>query len=366
MLSIAMIDSGGSPTLDTLKGAYFGPANRPFVGGAVTALRDRLRTASDANKEYLRYWHGYVVALRPLFLVFDYLQVRALNLALLTALALAVAASLWRRAGTGAAIAFVVAWVLVAPPVVAANLQYVSVFYIAMIGMLTAIALESRGPYEAWDLELFLCLGMATSYFDFLTAPLVTWGLPLLALLALMRFQVENGRDRWLVVRSSIAWVVGYVAFWAAKWFLGVVFAGPGALTDAAGAVSGHMVESTIIASRLQALAVNLGRIIPTAGAGIMKPPAQGAVPALVALALAGAVWFGLWRMSHRPVLNAGLVTTIIVVGLAPYAWYLVAAGHSIWNNFFTFRAQAVTVFSLGLAAAYSIDWAALRARRSA
>jgi len=366
MLSIAMIDRDGSPTLDTLQGAYFGPEDAPFIGGAVSALRDRLATSANANKQYLRYWHGYVVALRPLFLVFDYLQVRLFNLVALSTLALSVVVSLARRAGAGAAVAFIVAWLLVAPTVIAGNLQYVSVFYISMIGMLGVLALGTRRQPESWDVELFLSLGMATSFFDFLTAPLVTWGLPILTLLALVRSQTSHGGLPRLVVRSAGAWGIGYVAFWAAKWVLGMVFAGPQALADAAGAVSGHTVEGSDLLGRFQTIAINFGRLVPTSGGGIIKPTAQSAIPAGVALLLACTLWFVIWRMSRAPIRNASVVATILVVGVAPYVWYVLAAPHSSGNNFFTFRAQAVTVFALGLAAAYSIDWRALSARSRA
>lgn len=42
------------------------------------------------EKEYPRYWHGFLVLLKPLLLVFNYKQIRLINLVLLCALFLAV------------------------------------------------------------------------------------------------------------------------------------------------------------------------------------------------------------------------------------------------------------------------------------
>ena len=48
---------------------------------------------------YSRYWHGYLVILKPLLTVMGYLGIRGLNRILQTLLMLATAVILWRRHG---------------------------------------------------------------------------------------------------------------------------------------------------------------------------------------------------------------------------------------------------------------------------
>ena len=54
----------------------------------------------------------------------------------------------------------------------------------------------------------------------------------------------------------------------------------------------------------------------------------------------------------------------ILPIAVLPWAWYLFAANHSYWHNWFTFRAQAVTVAAMLLALSQMVDWRRLRIKK--
>ena len=51
----------------------------------------------DMIVSYGRYWHGYMLTLKPLLSVFNYSQIRVVNAAVVAALALWLVVLLWRR-----------------------------------------------------------------------------------------------------------------------------------------------------------------------------------------------------------------------------------------------------------------------------
>ena len=362
MLSLAYMDPDAT-ALDTFAGAYY----TGDMWDAVDALDNRVSARLDSDSWYQRYWQGYLVVLRSLLTWFTYDQIRVLNAVALGALSLASAVGLTWRLGPGAGLAFLVAAFAAAPPIVALNVQFVGVFYLALGGVLAVLALSRRYPTQRFDLELFAVLGIATAYFDMLTAPVVTLGLPLLTMVALdlkERGELRLARLEWQVLRSSATWAIGYAVFWASKWAL-VALTFPADLRIDVGEDLGHRYGSGYtLLQRLIVPAKNIANLVPNTRTletplGVTVDRALIVRVALtVGLALVAVIF--LWAISRlragEPVspwkgstpLARGL-WLLGAVGLYPYLWYLVVANHSDLHNYFTFRAQVVTVFALGL-----------------
>lgn len=70
----------------------------------------------------------------------------------------------------------------------------------------------------------FLIIGMLTSFFDFLTYPLFTLGMPLILISVLGTFSsVQKLCD---IVKNSIFWGIGYGGMWCGKWMVGSILTG--------------------------------------------------------------------------------------------------------------------------------------------
>lgn len=68
---------------------------------------------------------------------------------------------------------------------------------------------------------------MATSYFDFLTYPVASLGMPLIVWLLLHR--EENARARLARCCScGLCWAFGYAGMWAGKWALALLYGSEG------------------------------------------------------------------------------------------------------------------------------------------
>lgn len=362
MLSLAYMDPDAT-VLDTMAGAYYGGG----IWDAVDALDNRVTAHLDSDTWYQRYWNGYLVVLRALLTWFTYDQIRVANALALGALALAVAVGLTWRVRPGAAVAFLVAAFFCAPPIVALNVQFVGVFYIALLGMLAVLWLSRLRPARRYDLELFCVLGIATAYIDMLTAPVVTLGLPLLTLVAIeiSEGEVERiGHIAWTALRSSAVWAAGYALFWASKWALAATTFPADLQMGVGGDLSHRIGVGYTLLHRLIVPAKNLANLVPDTRTlatplGVVVDRALILRVALTVGAALVAVFFA-WAIARlradEPFLpwrgrtpRTAALWVLGVVGLFPYLWYVVVANHSELHNYFTFRAQAVTIFGVGL-----------------
>lgn len=178
-------------------------------------------------KDYSRYWHGYLLLLKPLYALFDYQQIREINRTIQYVLLLVVFLLIYKKE-KACLFPFAIMVALLAPTAIWKSLQFSSVYYI----MLFSIFAMLLNPKELLTgnkvIYLFLLSGIATAYFDFLTYPTVSMTVPLVFLCVR-----ESERTRscareslHLIMGCAFIWLIGYAGMWAGKWLLALVFGG--------------------------------------------------------------------------------------------------------------------------------------------
>lgn len=162
--------------------------------------------------------------LKPLLLFCSYMDIRMLNVLAQGTLLLYLLLQL-KKSGVrcipalGAALAVLHAWLL---PLC---LQYSTAWLTALAAMCLLVRFQSRFEKDGVVL-FFLGTGMVTSYVDFLTYPLITFGLPCVLWLMLEKDRQKNAL--LLLVQLALAWGIGYAGMWAGKWLLVLFLAVPG------------------------------------------------------------------------------------------------------------------------------------------
>ncbi|MDD4850320.1 MAG: hypothetical protein PHO10_06420 [Gemmiger sp.] len=296
---------------------------------------------------YARYWHGYLIYLRPLLLVFTYGQVRVISYLLGAAL---LGALLWRLAtvcGRRAAWWFGVSQLLVSCFFVPRQLQFFSCFAIAYLACLWVLA----KPRTATTLALGLvAVGAATAFIDLLVTPILTLGLPVTVWLLCPAGAAANtlGHGQMApknhrqglagcgtVVGGSVAWGAGYGCCWAAKWVLAGAITGNDVLGDAL-----HQASVRTAADTWRGMALTWGNIFrfiydTLAARGLFWP--------LVAVVL-GCVALFVLCLRGRAQLVAALPLALTAC-MAP-VWFAALRTHSIQHGWFTWRALCVTLFA--------------------
>ena len=124
---------------------------------------------------YARYWHGYLIWLRPLLCVMSITGVRVVQYLVLFALLAVILWQLRRQCGLRAMVWFAVSQLAVTVFWVPHQVQYFTTFCIAYAGCAWVLA----RPRRAGQLSIALVvLGTCTAFCDLLVTPIITLGLP--------------------------------------------------------------------------------------------------------------------------------------------------------------------------------------------
>lgn len=288
---------------------------------------------------YARYWHGYLIWLRPLLLVTDITGVRVVQYLVLAALFAAVAVLLRRRCGLRAAVWFAVSQLLVTAFWAPHQVQFFTCFAVAYAGCVWVLAKPRRSDDVCLAL---LVLGVVTSFCDLLVTPVLTLGLPLVCWLLEPQQRLRAGtRQCGIVVGGSLTWGVGYLLCWASKWVLAGLVTGQNVIADAL-----HQVGVRTAADSWHGMELTWSNILhfvytTLAGKHLFWP-----------LVLAVVLLLTLFAASIRDRQQLARALPLGLCALMTPAWFIVLRTHSIQHGWFTWRALGLTVFA-GLAFLY-------------
>lgn len=294
--------------------------------------------AFDSVASYSRYWHGYLLFLKPLLQVMDYHSVRILNGVVQTLVTAMICFLLVRRSMSVYVIPFLITYGMLMPVALAKALQYSSCFYAFSAGVLALLLIKK----EALDLRakwVFFCVGIGTAFFDLLTYPIAAYGIPAVFCLALTESESLKKRIGNLI-RNGIFWVVGYGGMWFAKWVFASVVTGENVIAVGTDALMNR--TSNIGADGIEQ--INLLSCEGINYAKFFTTPVTGLLIIFV-------LYFAVQCIRKRRELTLGSTgkkaLPYIVAGLAPVVWFAVAANHSQTHAWFTNKACAVSVLAL-------------------
>lgn len=336
MLSIAIYDNEQSVWVKAMKNYY---AMQSAESLASDSLYAYLKDEACYGENYARYWHGYLVILKPLLLLFSYSDLRILNIIVLTLLVAYVTSLLKKNISTGAGAVFLLAVAFLMPLTMYLCLDMANMLYVTLFAIIILLKKKDYWQEDNNALVYFFIIGMLTSYMDFLTYPLITLGIPLatyIVLLSCDRNQVLNGQN---TILSMIFWGLGYGGMWSAKWILASLISGENFILDALRSVkirSGLQTTDDGLLGRMQAIKNNID---------ILSQGVYG--KALIVLI---AVLFGylLWnKIKHQT--SEKLLWPLLFVAVIPLAWLFVTNEHSSLHAWFTYRNLVVSIYALGM-----------------
>lgn len=282
--------------------------------------------------EYGKYWHGYQVFLRPLLTIMDYGQIRLLNGIVLAILLITALILMARRLSIGIALCFIVAMAVVHSAVIPWSLQFSTCYYLMLVSIIALLGFPWLSASWHRLLLCFFAIGAATAYFDFLTTPVMTLGVPLTVMVLK---DDKLGHWRSLLALCAI-WLLGYGLMWASKWLMAYLLVGYNPLEEVNESIQLHSVgrgTKPVWAYWLKTLELFLDRWSPLSGQGLVRwgIVAILAIPALV---------FPKGRLA----LNR--YAALLLIAMLTPLWYIVVAHHSYTHFFITSRALLVCWFA--------------------
>jgi hypothetical protein len=292
--------------------------------------------------EYPRYWHGYLVFLKPALIFFDIHSIRHLMI-LVTFILLAVLSyMITKLISKWVALAFILSFALFSPNLVMTNLTFFSVFAISMIASIVLLYTLKKQRRTRDILALFLIIGGATSFFDFLTAPIITLGIPLVLLLAYRIKQSDTiGKSLTLEYFGAIIlWFFGYVATWVSKWIIASLILQENVVSQAIKTVA-HRSSNKAPGENITIvdLVIKNFSYAPLVVATIVILVVAFAVIAIIVYRQKSD------KFAHRR-LNQSLAL-FLLTAILPVGWILYSKNHSFIHYWMTHRDLIVLIFAM-------------------
>jgi len=307
-------------------------ASMPIPGRMVEALKYQVEHENVYMESYPRYWHGNSFLLRPLLLFADYTFIRWLLYTVSSILLLVLGIKLHATLGIRKTIAFMLGLFSVNIFVTQFSIHF---FTVVILSVIACILMCKHFKNKRKILLISFIIGCLTSYFDLLTAPLLTCGLPLIVYLSVKN---EDGFKKgfWTLCSFVVLWGIGYAAIWSSKWTLATILTDNNVFTDAFNTISYRTSSEQI--SRIMAIKQNYS-LLPVVTVNIL----------LLSLLTLAVLFFNKTRIKTNLLL--------LVVAIFPYLWFFVLAQHSWLHWWFTYRIQAISIIALFFILINFISW---------
>ena len=300
--------------------------------------------AAMSINQYPRYWHGYQVLLRPLTVVFQVQELRYLGMLTFHLLFFWSAWLMAKKTKPLYAMFYVLtvaSGYVVFLPVCFQFLTTFLVLFVSLIVLLRRYDKNKPLPAVKWMLYFFI-VGMVENFFDFLTYPILTLGIPLVLLLWL-RVRDEQADFRgnfWFMFKASLSWFFGYALTWISKWLLSAAILGVRYFWRTMSVVQYRLEGSEEEPlDRIGTIQRNLKAWLNVQDGGVISWSKIALLILIVAVVLI--IWRKLkdWKA-------VGAYLPILFVAAYPYIWYLVMSNHSQIHYWYTYRAQLAALFA--------------------
>lgn len=351
--SIKILDEEGWYPATPMHKASYDTYFHSFLPGVLDNSTDRIMitTANDEMEEnpfvramnmhsdyvgnYSYYWHGYVSIIRPLLFLFDYAEIRILNVMLQVLIIFLLAYEVCCKKSKRYAILMLTSYGLLMPLALASSLQFTWVFYISTLSCLYMLKnmkfLEEKSGY----LYFFIVIGMLTSFFDLLTYPLFTWGFPLIWWFLTCRKDLKSKEYLCRCIYSGLNWIVGYGGMWSLKWIWGTLITRNNIIETAiaevflrVGMESGG--EYTLY-NRVEAIYNNWKHY-------------EYIIYAIILFAWF--IWVVIrsfqkgWKYSYKS-------PALLLTAFSSFVWYWILANHTKTHHFFTYRIFVICILAI-------------------
>jgi len=339
MLSMAAHSGSGSVLDNAMESRYIYVEDSDLYDkdGYLLHMLDASEDGSSVEVEYSRYWHGYLVFVKPLLLLMNYGGIRIVNaIVQVIMLGFVLLRMVHHPKAKKMVIPLLIAVFAINPVSTVINMQYACIYNITMLSLLLMFNTKFFDENNYW--KAFLVIGISVAYFDFLTYPLVSLGFPLVMMLVI-REDTSTGNLKTAAV-SCVNWGLGYALMWASKWVLCYVITGRNTITDALGQIKERTVTNAYAET-----GISSDNIIDVIGYNIEAfrdwlsfAVFAGAIVAFILYIVIGKKKFKTDESSLIP---------LLLIAMIPFVWYAVLSNHSAIHFWMTYRNLTVTIMAV-------------------
>ncbi|MBK6966364.1 MAG: hypothetical protein IPH20_21245 [Bacteroidales bacterium] len=281
------------------------------------------------NVEYARYWHGNTFFYRFFFLFTEYNELKWLIYFITSLLLVTFTIVLYRNMGGPMTTALMAGLFFVNIYPMQFSMHLSPVLIVAIISCLV-LSYKFKNKPDAIPLVFFIT-GAVVSYFDLLTAPLLTLGLPMLLWVSLVtKNNLKSFRHSlYQLLQFGVLWALAYLATWGIKWIITWPFID----YDLFGDVKNQILlrSASVENSRISAIVINFNQL-PLV---------------IINLILIILIFLSAFHFNSKGIKAALLYLSVAVL---PFIWFIGTANQSYYHFWFTYRILGITVGGVFLA----------------
>lgn len=277
--------------------------------------------------EYSRYWHGYLIYLRPLLLITDYVGIRIILVTLINILFIITTYLIYNKINLKCALAFFISMIASSIYLIGLSIQYSSVFILFLCACIYIL----KNNKTIKDIKiLFFITGALTSFMDLFTCPILTFCIPFIIYITMHR--KDNKENLKQMIKLGTFWALGYCIIWISKWIITDILCGTNTIFSAKqGILRLSSGQNNFSVGILDAITKNIGYvkyflIIP--------------IILLIFVDL-----MNIKKIIKRNGIKQSLIYALI--GIIPFAWYIIVKNHSYAHARFTYKDLSITIFCL-------------------
>lgn len=321
----------------TIKDAMLGCAYRGD-NDTILSLNMYFEEGNHHTVNVTHYWHGNLTVIRPLLMLFNYSQIRVINLVGLSIMLCSILYLMYsKKIDTKYIVAFVLSLLFINGWIFPFSIQFSCMFYITFAEIILVLKYNDYFKVNNRYYVFFMLSGLFTSYFDYLTVPVVSLGMPLI-FLSLIN---EDDIDQKFAVKAFIyclLWAMGYFGMWLAKWVIATVVLGDNYVLKGMSSFLSRAASET-----------HLGEATPWSAVKRNLDRPSGIAYRVFFVVSVGLFLWGLWKVykkEKKSLINKSLLFYVPVIFM-PMVWYIFLKNHSYIHAFFTYRGLIISVFGI-------------------
>lgn len=173
---------------------------------------------------YGRYWHGSLIFLKPMLLLFDLADIRMISMILQMGLLFLVIVGMVKREMVKPLIGLFLSVILLNPVSMIMCFCF-SAEYILMLAFTAYMLFHHEKLCEGWRYYFFFLInGIFFVYFNELSFPMIGFGIPMTVYLLLSEeTAMEKVKKEFTY---GVMWLLGYGTMWVGKWILSWMITG--------------------------------------------------------------------------------------------------------------------------------------------
>lgn len=284
-------------------------------------LIDTVNNNAEESYEYARYWHGYLIFLRPLLIIFNITQIRILVFIIFLILAIVLLYKIYKRINIQTSIIFLFGLIICDYFFECFSLQGSAVFLITMITSILILSKDFKNKAI-----LYFIVGSLTSFFDFLTVPIITLGVPLLIDIMVSE-NTDFKADLKTVFKNCVIWAIGYSSVFMSKWIITDIIYNKGIINTTIEQLKYRTMSKGIFENNISikdALFMNSKIVLK-----------ENYIFFLITVFM---VFLKFLKKDSHIVFNYKKMIIYWLIGFLGITWYVVLKEHSYQHHYFTYR----------------------------